>query len=376
MKNEKMLIPLNTQADLEEAIHALVKQDPRLKPVFELAGMPALRRRDPGYAGLAALICGQQLFTASAAAISAPVAAAFAPFHHGSLRPPRAHRRGASVVGLLQGDEKARGRDRRRARSERCFKQDTCCKTVIGKSKDRGRKTAGIEKMKSTDFVVARNDLQQCKFIETQLPDVLPDEALLIKIDRFAFTANNITYAVLGDQLKYWHLFPAPENFGNIPVCGFGEVVASRHPGLSEGERLFGYFPMAMHLVIEAADVSKRGLRDAAAHRQGVAPVYNAYARISGDPAFAGRQGDYQALLRPLFMLSFLVDDFLAENEFYGARSVMLSSASRKPAFGLAHLLHLREGINVIGLTSASTAKFVESLGCYDEVIAYDRVQP
>ncbi len=158
--------------------------------------------------------------------------------------------------------------------------------------------------MNSTDFVVARNDLQQCKIIETRLPDAatLPDEALLVKIDRFALTANNITYAVLGDQLKYWQLFPAPENFGNIPVWGFGEVIASKHPGISEGERLFGYFPMATHLVIEAADVTKRGLRDAAAHRQGVAPVYNAYARVSGDPSFAGRQGDYQALLRPLFM--------------------------------------------------------------------------
>ena len=61
--------------------------------------------------------------------------------------------------------------------------------------------------------------------------------------------------------------------------------------------------------MIEAADVSKRGLRDAAAHRQNVAPVYYAYARVGGDPAFAGRQGDYQALLRPLFMPSFLVDD-------------------------------------------------------------------
>ena len=95
---------------------------------------------------------------------------------------------------------------------------------------------------------------------------------------------------------------------------------------------------MATHLVIEAADVTKRALRDAAAHRQGVAPVYNAYTRVSGDPAFAGKQGDYQALLRPLFMLSFLVDDFLAENEFYGAKSVMLSSASSKTAYGLAHL--------------------------------------
>jgi hypothetical protein len=231
--------------------------------------------------------------------------------------------------------------------------------------------------MKSTDFIVARNDLRQCKFIETQLPDTaaLPEEALLIKIDRFAFTANNITYAVLGDQLKYWQLFAAPENFGNIPVWGFGEVIASKHPGITEGERLFGYFPMATHLVIEAADVSKRTLRDGAAHRQGVAPVYNAYARVSFDPAFAGRQGDYQALLRPLFMLSFLVDDYLSENEFYGARGVMLSSASSKTAFGLAYLLHtLRRDIRVIGLTSAANADFVRSLGCYDEVVTYDRV--
>src|ERR1700731_3717809 len=84
-----MLIHLNTQADLEDAVHALVKQDPRLKPVFELAGMPALRRREPGYAGLSAIVCGQQLSTASAAAIWARVSAAFDPFHHDTLRKAR-----------------------------------------------------------------------------------------------------------------------------------------------------------------------------------------------------------------------------------------------------------------------------------------------
>src|ERR1700733_4983663 len=205
--------------------------------------------------------------------------------------------------------------------------------------------------MNATAFIVARDNLQDCKFIETRLPDAdaLPDETLLVKVDRFAFTANNITYATLGDQLKYWQLFPAPEGFGNIPVWGFGEVIVSRHPSIATGERLFGYFPMATHLVIEASDVSKRGLRDAAEHRQGVAPVYNAYSRISGDAAFEGLGGDYQALLRPLFMLSFLVDDFLGEHDFFGARSVVLSSASSKTAFGLAHLLHtLRKNIRVI----------------------------
>jgi hypothetical protein len=230
--------------------------------------------------------------------------------------------------------------------------------------------------MHSTDFIVARHDLQQCKSIETKLPDAaaLPDEALLVKVTRFAFTANNITYAAIGDRLKYWQLFPAPKDFGIIPVWGFGEVIASKHPNVPKGEILFGYFPMATHLVIEATDVTKRSLRDGAAHRQEVAPAYNAYARVSGDPMFMGRQGDHQALVRPLFMLSFLVDDFLAENEFYGARRVMLSSASSKTAFGLAHLLHRRNGIKVIGLTSAPNVAFVQSLGCYHEVVTYDAV--
>jgi hypothetical protein len=74
-------------------------------------------------------------------------------------------------------------------------------------------------------------------------------------------------------------------------------------------------------------------------------------------------------------MLSFLVDDFLAENDFFGASAVLLSSASSKTAFGLAHLLHTqRKGIRVIGLTSAGNTDFVRLLGCYDEVVTYDRV--
>jgi DNA-3-methyladenine glycosylase II len=89
-----MTLHLNTQADLESAVLALVKQDPRLRPVFELTGMPALRRREPGYAGLAAIVCGQQLSTASAAAIWARLTAAFDPFHHDTLRRTRAERLG------------------------------------------------------------------------------------------------------------------------------------------------------------------------------------------------------------------------------------------------------------------------------------------
>jgi DNA-3-methyladenine glycosylase II len=103
-----MTIRLNTQADLENAILALVKQDPRLKPVLELTGMPALRRREPGFAGLAAIVSGQQLSTASAAAIWGRVSAAFDPFHHDALRRARADRLGrlglsAAKIKTLKG---------------------------------------------------------------------------------------------------------------------------------------------------------------------------------------------------------------------------------------------------------------------------------
>jgi DNA-3-methyladenine glycosylase II len=89
-----MTLHLNSQADLEDAIHALLKQDPRLRPVYEIAGMPALRRREPGFQGLAHIVCGQQLSTASAAAIWGRLTAAFDPFGPDAIRRARADRLG------------------------------------------------------------------------------------------------------------------------------------------------------------------------------------------------------------------------------------------------------------------------------------------
>lgn len=89
-----MTLHLNSQADLEDAIRTLVKQDPRLQPILDVTGMPALRRREPGFAGLAHIVCGQQLSTASASAIWGRLTAVFNPFHHDALRRARADRLG------------------------------------------------------------------------------------------------------------------------------------------------------------------------------------------------------------------------------------------------------------------------------------------
>lgn len=85
---------LHSQADLAAALSQLVQADPRLIPVLEKAGEPAIRRGEPGFPGLARIICGQQLSTASAGAIWGRLQAAFDPFHHDALRRARADRLG------------------------------------------------------------------------------------------------------------------------------------------------------------------------------------------------------------------------------------------------------------------------------------------
>lgn len=89
-----MLVRFETQDDLEDAMQTLVKQDPRLKPILAQTGMPALRQREPGFAGLAHIVCGQQLSTASAAAIWGRLSTAFDPLDHEAIRKARADRLG------------------------------------------------------------------------------------------------------------------------------------------------------------------------------------------------------------------------------------------------------------------------------------------
>src|ERR1700690_2314698 len=80
---------LHTQADLEAALAQLILHDPRLRAVAGKAGAFSLRRREGGFEGLCAIVCGQQLSTAAAATIRNRLFAAFDPFHHDTVRRAR-----------------------------------------------------------------------------------------------------------------------------------------------------------------------------------------------------------------------------------------------------------------------------------------------
>lgn len=224
---------------------------------------------------------------------------------------------------------------------------------------------------------INRSDLTETEIVPLTLNDPAPGKAIL-KIDGFSLTANNITYAVAPDAVGYWNFFPVEKDgWGQVPVWGFADVVASAHPDLAEGTRLYGYFPMATHLEIEPGKVTPYSVLDGAEHRQPMAMIYNQYTITDTDPGYAADKEGLISLFRPLFTTSFLLDDFHRRNEAFGASRVILSSASSKTAIGLAAIMHANRipGVEIMGLTSPGNLEFTKSLGIYDTVLTYDQVE-
>ena len=230
--------------------------------------------------------------------------------------------------------------------------------------------------MDPRDFLVRRDDLSSVRWdaAQTTADQPLEEGAALLRVDRFSLSSNNITYGVLGDAMHYWSFFPAPAGWGRIPVWGYAEVVASRAGDLREGERVFGYLPISTYLRVQPARIDARGFSDASPHRSALPATYQRYDRVPpGDPALE----DLRALLRPLFGTGFLIDSWLSECKQFGARQILLGSASSKTALATAFMLSRRpeRDFAVIALTSARNRAFCERVGYYDRVVEYTQIE-
>lgn len=221
-----------------------------------------------------------------------------------------------------------------------------------------------------------KRDLAHTRIVTQTIGELQAGQALL-KIDRLALTTNNITYAAFGDtpHLRYWDFFPTGDAaWGHMPAWGFAEVVSSTVEGLEIGERFYGYWPIATHLVVEPVRVTERGFYDGSAHRLELTSAYNQYQRTRTDAAYRPENEDYQMLLRPLFITSFMLADYLEDNRYFDAKRILVSSASSKTAFGTVFCLEGKD-IEVVGITSASNQAYVDGLGCYDQSVTYDQLE-
>lgn len=211
--------------------------------------------------------------------------------------------------------------------------------------------------------------------IHSNATPALADGAIRLRIESFSITANNITYAVIGDMFGYWNFFHADGDFGVVPMWGHACVEESRNLEFAVGERVYGYLPMGTHLDILPGKVSKSSFTDMAAHRQPMSPIYNQYSRLQADPEHDPIKESERMLFGPLFKTGFLIEAMFRRANWFDAQNLIITSASSKTAMSLASVCKdLSPTIHRIGLTSPSNIKFVEDTGLYDMVLTYENI--
>jgi Protein of unknown function (DUF2855) len=219
-----------------------------------------------------------------------------------------------------------------------------------------------------------KNDLSQHVVKETALPP-LAEGAVRLRIESFSVTANNVTYAVIGDMFRYWDFFPAEGDWGIVPMWGHAIVEESNCAEIGVGERVYGYLPMATHLDVVPSRISAGQFSDGAAHRQPMSPVYNQYSRLDADPEHDPAREAQRMIFAPLFKTGFLIEAMFRREDWFGADTLIVTSASSKTAMALASVARQSSPtIRRIGLTSPGNLAFVAASGLYDEQFAYDDI--
>jgi len=225
---------------------------------------------------------------------------------------------------------------------------------------------------KVTELWVTRDKLRETKIVDSdQKP--LEDGQIRVAIDKMGLTANNVSYAVSGEMIGYWKYFPAKGEWGKVPGWAMADVVESRSDTIGVGERLYGFFPMASEVILEPGHTADDFFMDKTPHRSELPALYNQYRRTQGEPDFLHALENERCLLFPLFITSFVLYDYLIDNDFFGSQQVIIGSVSSKTGFGLAHLLKNDPQVNqkIVGLTSAGNVDFVESLDSCDQIVTY-----
>ncbi|KAF5335699.1 hypothetical protein D9611_009590 [Ephemerocybe angulata] len=222
----------------------------------------------------------------------------------------------------------------------------------------------------------------------------IPENHVLIKVDKFGFSTNNITYQALGEHPHFrsyfdFHAAPTPDlakTHGIIPVWGFGTIASSTHSSVQAGERVYGYFAPTRYLVLPVSALDENGCAFSVhrPHFPRDRQPYHQVIRCAADPGMYAptpEGEDFTMIYRPLFLTAFWCEDWITGS--YGCNkgknlTVLVASASAKTAVCFIYLIQRRiktgelPHVSVVGLTSKKNLAFTNSLGLYNDVYTYD----
>jgi hypothetical protein len=227
--------------------------------------------------------------------------------------------------------------------------------------------------IKNSELIIERKNIKNYTIKEKSFNEELNKDEILIKLNKFGLTSNNVTYVILGESYKYFDVFPSKDKEeAKLNVWGLATIIKSNNDKLLENEQIYGYFPCQKYYKLTPSHVNDEYFMVKRSQLPADYKVYNQYFRSSKDFQNSNDENTQNMMLlyRPLFWTSFFIDDYLNFNNFFGTRKVLISSASSKTAFCLAHLL--KGKIQVHGVTSKKNYQFVKGLGLYDNVILYE----
>ncbi|HMV42286.1 MAG TPA: DUF2855 family protein [Leptospiraceae bacterium] len=226
-------------------------------------------------------------------------------------------------------------------------------------------------------FKISKDEFTKTEFTQKEFP-TLQEGQILLEIYKFAFTANNITYVNLGESVGYWNFFPEKDNWGVVPVWGFGKVIESKNENIPIGEKFYGYYPTASHVVLNPNNVKENGFVDSSEHRSKLPSLYNYYSNVQNDTLYTEDTENIQLIYRPLFTTAFLIKEMILSNKIYNAKSILLTSASSKTGLALADLLFYNRNkdfsFDIIGLTSERNLNFIKNLEYFQNVFHYKKI--
>jgi len=220
----------------------------------------------------------------------------------------------------------------------------------------------------SMEFTIARKSPENVQCVTSE-PYLIPENSVLVNVDKFSFTTTNVHYANNGDISHFNHFPTADAESAIVPVRGVGTVVVTRCDGVEEGVRIYGMFPMASYVTMTPEDLTATGFKDGTKCRLELPDEYRRYEFL---PATPDPREDLTISLTHHWRTCCAIDDFMQKNKDFLAKAFIISSASSKLAIGLAHMLSKR-GFQVYGITSQT--KFAGNLGVYNKLVTYQNIR-
>jgi NADPH:quinone reductase-like Zn-dependent oxidoreductase len=225
--------------------------------------------------------------------------------------------------------------------------------------------------------VIAREkeNREKTKVIHPGVSNTLAENEIRLRVDKLGLTANNKFYMDFGEQPSFHFNAAYPtgdETLVNIPAWGLATVIESNVPDVPVGQTYRGFLQLADTIQFPVTPSENGGFNVV---RDKVHVAYNSFVKVSSALASANdTESDIALVTWPGFVTGYGLCQQLVRRQYYGASTVILTSASSKVSLAASYFLKQQGNVpvKIIGYTSASNKDFCIQTGLYDDVVTYD----